>query len=343
MARPNKSNLAKANSVNAAALQMHIVQRADLCISKSSRRRSSQVFSAQTSASVAKSIQNRTNAPLEHRAYHYQPTLAEKLELVATKHLAPLSEDEWKCVRNRYVKRRRAQRLSQPECAICQDVIGTRRQVLLSCSHSFHATCLRSIERYLGICRCPLCRTEDYQLYYINDGWHCARQMACVRIQSWWRGARTRRMYVAQLMSRYKRNRILAKQFAAQKMAKVSEGLERANQALQTEVDDFLASLDRDQASRAALMAQAHEQTMAKAASMVDWNSVRAIAEPRRADGCPICLQLLDQEQANGVLLRCSHVFHDACLQVVEKFKQEHEVLVCPVCRDTAVRCPIAF
>jgi len=50
-------------------------------------------------------------------------------------------------------------------CAICMEPFGLREQVLLSCSHVFHRSCIDSFERYVGWAKrsCPLCRTTGYQ------------------------------------------------------------------------------------------------------------------------------------------------------------------------------------
>jgi hypothetical protein len=265
---------------------------------------------------------------------------AEQWELVSTKHRAPLSDKQWQAVRSRYLQRRKAQTQLEPDCAICQDNIGLRRQALLSCSHSFHATCLSSIERYLGLQRCPLCRTEDYQLYYINDGWHCARSAAATRLQAWWRAVRVSKIYSTVLQERYRRNPVLAGQYALDGLEGLREQVVQQNEELQHEVDSFLASLEQGQAQRATTMAHLESQLQATAVQRVDWPRVRQQAEGRREDGCPICLQPLAEA---AVLLRCTHTFHHTCLSILIKFTQRHESLQCPVCRDVVVQCPKPF
>ena len=51
-------------------------------------------------------------------------------------------------------------------------------QVLLSCSHVFHLSCLKSLERFSGCKRCPMCRRENYQKRIIYEGANCHRQWA---------------------------------------------------------------------------------------------------------------------------------------------------------------------
>ena len=228
----------------------------------------------------------------------------------------------------------------EPDCAICQDTIGLRRQALISCSHSFHAACLSSIERYLGLRRCPLCRTEDYQLYYINDGWHCARAAAATRLQAWWRAVVVRRQHSLQLQTRYRLNPVLAGKYALGDLTGLGNQVVQRHDRLQDEVAMFLASLEQGQAQRATTMAHLETKLQATAVQQVNWPRVRHQAEGRRQDGCPICLQPLVEA---AVLLRCSHTFHATCLSILAKFKQRHEPLQCPVCRDMAVQCPEPF
>lgn len=64
-------------------------------------------------------------------------TLAQKLGLVEAPEVL-LSDKEWKEVKEKSNAR---QDSSQP-CVICKEDFGLQQQVLLSCSHVFHRTCL---------------------------------------------------------------------------------------------------------------------------------------------------------------------------------------------------------
>ena len=61
-------------------------------------------------------------------------TLAEKIGIVPTCKDDKLNEDEWSDVKQKYIER---EDFKEP-CVICKEALGSRQQVLLSCSHTFH-------------------------------------------------------------------------------------------------------------------------------------------------------------------------------------------------------------
>ena len=106
-------------------------------------------------------------------------TLAQRIGLVA----APpprLTAAEWQCVH--MASRGRGDTLAQ--CPICRGDFGTdaQRQVLLSCSHVFHRTCLASYERFSGQRCCPMCRVVHYHKLAIDDS-QAEHYSKCVRRQ----------------------------------------------------------------------------------------------------------------------------------------------------------------
>eukprot|EP01116_Phalansterium_solitarium_P021986 TRINITY_DN7083_c0_g1_i2.p1 TRINITY_DN7083_c0_g1~~TRINITY_DN7083_c0_g1_i2.p1 ORF type:complete len:197 (-),score=4.16 TRINITY_DN7083_c0_g1_i2:99-689(-) len=60
-------------------------------------------------------------------------------------------------------------------CAICKERFGVQEQVLLSCSHTFHSTCLSSYERFSKSKTCPLCRKERYLTRKTKEGYKVHR------------------------------------------------------------------------------------------------------------------------------------------------------------------------
>lgn len=93
----------------------------------------------------------------------------------------------------------------------------------------------------------------------------------------------------------------------------------------------------------------------------INWKEVRAQALSRGSTECPICLTELDmrlvslsarkklpsiqrqrksENKKSMVLLSCSHVFHDRCIQSFEEFTEEDVKSnpSCPVCRSTYER-----
>jgi hypothetical protein len=86
-------------------------------------------------------------------------------------------------------------------CPICMEPFSSGCEVLLSCSHIFHQTCLRSFENFLrdGIPSCPLCRSKSYQKKTTALG-TLGYQKACVRtIQRFVRGFLARRAFKVEL------------------------------------------------------------------------------------------------------------------------------------------------
>lgn len=86
-------------------------------------------------------------------------------------------------------------------CPICMEPFSSGCEVLLSCSHIFHQTCLRSFENFLrdGIPSCPLCRSKSYQKKTTALG-TLGYQKACVRtIQRCVRGFLARRAFKVEL------------------------------------------------------------------------------------------------------------------------------------------------
>ncbi|CAG9464963.1 unnamed protein product [Pedinophyceae sp. YPF-701] len=160
--------------------------------------------SAPLAAAVAEANIMHAVALMDHMARHHglpgagrkvaarrpgeAPTLAQRYGLVAAPP-AKLTTSEWKAVR----EKSRARGDLTSRCAICLDGFGNQKQTLLSCSHVFHSTCIKSFERYAGVRVCPICRAEQYQATDVRDGRRAARRAAAVRIQAWWRGVLGRR------------------------------------------------------------------------------------------------------------------------------------------------------
>lgn len=76
-----------------------------------------------------------------------------------------LNEHEWSQVKDKYKKRGD---FKQP-CVICKEQLGSQQQVLLSCTHTFHRTCLEVFERFSGKKSCPMCRKEKYETRVVHD------------------------------------------------------------------------------------------------------------------------------------------------------------------------------
>jgi hypothetical protein len=76
--------------------------------------------------------------------------------LIAPKAVVAMTPLEW------YALEGHLQRMVNPDCScpICMDKFINCEEVLLSCGHIFHKTCLRSFENFMksGDLACPMCR-----------------------------------------------------------------------------------------------------------------------------------------------------------------------------------------
>jgi hypothetical protein len=90
-------------------------------------------------------------------------------------------------------------------CPICMDAFALRDQVLLSCSHAFHASCIESFERYVGTDRraCPVCRAGQYQKRRVRQGARLHVFRCILRAQALFRGRAARKRLFALRKARY--------------------------------------------------------------------------------------------------------------------------------------------
>jgi hypothetical protein len=79
-------------------------------------------------------------------------------------------------------------------------------EVLLSCSHIFHRTCLRSFENFMkdNELTCPICRTRNYQKKITHIGSAAFAKVCAAKIQRNWRGYATRKLFRVRLRTYYK-------------------------------------------------------------------------------------------------------------------------------------------
>eukprot|EP00920_Eleutheroschizon_duboscqi_P028020 GHVT01068466.1.p2 GENE.GHVT01068466.1~~GHVT01068466.1.p2 ORF type:complete len:374 (-),score=83.85 GHVT01068466.1:290-1411(-) len=74
-------------------------------------------------------------------------------------------------------------------------------QILLSCSHTFHADCLRALEVFLGSKVCPMCRRKDYYTRVSRSGIEAHVAASAKLIQRHYRGYTARRSLLLLLRS----------------------------------------------------------------------------------------------------------------------------------------------
>ncbi|KAL7876685.1 hypothetical protein AOLI_G00116480 [Acnodon oligacanthus] len=279
------------------------------------------------------------HTPGEEREYVLDPdppplTLAQRLGLVA----AParrLTAEEWTEAKSRSLQEGDSTQL----CVICREEFRLQPQVLLSCSHVFHKACLRSFEWFSGRKCCPMCRREQYETRVIHDGARFYREKCATRIQACWRGFTARKWYrnIRKLVP--PNDPRLRRQFFEAKFQDLNDSLLRS---CCSDVEEFLGDVDRSVAASRDVFRLFEQQRMSGQGMEVEeeeeWLEAQEKAVQRDASDCPICLTPLQSSSAGltagrrVLLLSCSHLFHEPCLQAFERFCVEGTA-TCPLCR----------
>lgn len=262
-------------------------------------------------------------------------TLAQRLGLVEAPELL-LSENQWKEVKEKSNSRQD----SALPCVICKEDFGLQQQVLLSCSHVFHRTCLEAFEKFSGKKSCPMCRKEQYQRRIIHEGAREHRIKCATRIQAAWRGYIVRQWYRKLRETVPPKDPRLRRKFYEDKFQSISNRLLESTEARNQSIDELLLEIDQSIAVSRHTMRQLDDSSEGMLAE-ADWDQVQIQAVQRSVTDCPICIMPLcdeglyrnDSPSRPTVLLSCSHVFHATCLQAFEEFSlDKHHV--CPVCRS---------
>lgn len=271
-------------------------------------------------------------------------TLAQKLGLVDAPP-ARLTDKEWRAVKSKSNDRKDS---DQP-CVICKEEFGTEDQVLLSCSHVFHKTCLQAFERFSGGKTCPMCRKEEYETRVIHEGRKLWQHKCAIKIQAAWRGYVIRSWYRKLRQTVPPNDPMLRKKFYEEKLHYITDRLVQSIENI--EVESFLSEIDRSVEESRRVMRFVGEGCF-KTMSETDWERVHEQAQDRFSSECPICFANLcsiekhssldvehnsveakNQKVRPVVLLSCSHVFHKKCLEAFEELSLNSSN-ICPVCRS---------
>lgn len=271
-------------------------------------------------------------------------TLAQKLGLIDAPP-ARLTDEEWQKVK---IKSNDRMDSDQP-CVICKQEFGTQDQVLLSCSHVFHRTCLQSFERFSsGGKTCPMCRKELYETRVIHEGRKLWQQKCAIKIQAAWRGYIVRSWYLKLRQSVPPNDPMLRKKFYEGKLHSITDRLVKSVENM--EVEAFLSEIDKSVEESRRVMRFVGEGCFTTM-SETDWERVHKQAQDRFSSECPICfinlclenhsstdvhkcsLDEKDQKVRPAVLLSCSHIFHKKCLEAFEELSL-NSANICPVCRS---------
>ena len=256
----------------------------------------------------------------------HQLSLAQKLGLI-DRPPSLLTEEEWQ-----EIKRVSNKRLdSTNPCPICKDNFHLHAQVLLSCSHIFHKSCIESYERFVQHRVCPVCRREQYQARVVYEGARHTRERAAVLIQSGWRGYRARIEYVKLQEMHPPKHPSLRKKFFAKKLSTLTDRYMEQCVKREHEIDSFIDELDSTLGHSRRTLASLDQHLNSLAPNQ--WVGIRDRAMKRGEHECPICLtNLFGSKEVS--LLSCSHLFHTACLESFEEFAN-YTPFACPVCRST--------
>ncbi|XP_020568321.1 RING finger protein 32 [Oryzias latipes] len=264
-------------------------------------------------------------------------TLAQKLGLVASPK-ERLTKGDWMEVKKRSLLREES---AQP-CTICREEFRLQPQVLLCCSHVFHRTCLQAFERFSGRKRCPVCRREQYETRVIHDAARLFRHQCAIRIQAYWRGYSARKSYREIMRTKCPKDKKLRRRFFEDRLQELNDSFVRH---CHTDTKDFLRDIDRSLSSSRRVFQQLEKKRPSKPQEN-NWDQIKTQVFQRGVRDCPICLTALwdtSFPRASGIsahlhprptlLLSCSHLFHQFCLEAFEAFIADRRP-TCPLCRS---------
>ncbi|XP_060103897.1 RING finger protein 32 isoform X2 [Heteronotia binoei] len=255
-------------------------------------------------------------------------TLAQKLGLVEPPAL-PLTTDEWEHVKQRSIK----QGDSVHPCAICREEFALQPQA-----------CLKAFERFAGKKTCPMCRKIQYQTRVIHDGARLFRIKCATRIQAHWRGYIVRKWYKNLRKTVPPKDPKLRKKFFEEKFTEICQ---RLRNSYENNVDKLFSEIDSTITASQTIF-QELDKKLGPFISEAEWEKIQMQALRQDIGDCPICIMPLshptclqdglpqDGHQScsrKTVLLSCSHMFHNACLQAFEEFSLG-ETPTCPLCRS---------
>uniref|UniRef100_A0A667Y473 Ring finger protein 32 n=1 Tax=Myripristis murdjan TaxID=586833 RepID=A0A667Y473_9TELE len=247
-----------------------------------------------------------------------------------------LTEDEWTRVKARSTEQGES---AQP-CAICREEFHLQPQVLLSCSHVFHRACLRAFEKYSGRKCCAMCRKEQYETRVIYDGARHFRNRCATRIQAFWRGYVARKWYRNARKTICPKDKDLRRKFFEAKLQELNDSFVRY---CHTDVEAFLSDIDRSLSSSRRVFHQLERKHVSDSQESHEVTELDQARNETAQDvqDCPICLTALcrpstgtkQQGSRRTLLLSCSHLFHQPCLETFEALHVDSRP-TCPMCRS---------
>lgn len=165
-------------------------------------------------------------------------SLAEKLGLVE-RQKGLLSKEDWDKLKRKAKERGD----SEHPCPICQEDYTTQEQVILSCSHTFHRSCLDAVERHFqGKKSCPLCRQENYEKRVVFEGRREYKQKCAIKLQAYWRMYRLRKRYLEYRKRVPPKDPMLRKKYLLAKLSACTNSLEASYNGFLTTSQEIMDS-----------------------------------------------------------------------------------------------------
>jgi hypothetical protein len=301
-------------------------------------------------------------------------TLAQRMGVAPAPPVAP-SQVQWNGAEQKAIGRGEVLR----PCPICcepfrigDDAQRTegRDHIILSCSHVFHASCLKQLEkiaRQQGLERqCPVCREKHYFKKRHVRGMAQLQVHHISLVQALVRGFLARRSY---FRLRMRTNPQFREDKFFQTVRALSDGLLAYAAMREDEVTRVLRDAEEAQAmSAAAMLSEADwrgitETCLRRLIGSKPCEEAAASTDSDTGqDQCTICLQqVVGTSDGDGgtvkacVVTSCGHAFHAACLGSFEAFAkssshhQQHagapprQYHCCPLCRQPYVSRPLAI
>lgn len=224
-------------------------------------------------------------------SYRPRKTLAQRIGLIEMNGNVDknLSESAWNEIKQRSNERQD----STLPCPICQEDFGLGQQVLLSCSHVFHRTCLSTFEKFVshngnGIDQrtCPICRRSQYEKRIIYEGAKIHRSKCAAKIQAAWRGYIVRQWYkkFRNDMSYIPNDPRLKRKFYHEKLSEITD---RIVASCDFDLNELFNEVDRN-VERARAIRQAFDARI-RIIDENEWKQIKERAKQRNEFECSIC------------------------------------------------------
>ena len=308
----------------------------------------------------------QTQETMKIHKYFNQLTLAQKLGLIPAPP-QPLSLESWSLIEEQARKRKEGEGL----CPICLEAFKGQDQIILSCSHMFHKTCLASLERISRVKMCPICRKLDYDKKETNQGFIYYQTRCVILIQKIIRGYLARKRFFENFIGLREKgivSKLLKRRILAYKLKKIGKRIDKNLQIRDKASEKIIEKIEKNVQENSDSIYSGIQQLQAielksqenkdKVLEIVwkqyegnihehnekikykkegniqkEWTEIKRKGIERCGDDCAICLNKLFNKKPL-YLLSCSHIFHIHCIEALERYSLLDKKN-CPICRET--------